>query len=50
MTGILLGVETGIPERLEHAFAATGTMHVIAISGFNDKQTIWVWSAVQGGP
>ncbi len=35
LTGILLGVESGIPERLDDAFSATGTSHIIAISGFN---------------
>lgn len=35
LTGILLGVEAGIPERVKDAFSTTGTMHVIAISGFN---------------
>jgi competence protein ComEC len=35
LTGILLGTETGIPERVQDAFSATGTTHVIAISGFN---------------
>ena len=35
LTGILLGVETGIPADLTEAFSATGTAHIIAISGFN---------------
>jgi competence protein ComEC len=35
LTGILLGVETGIPANLMDDFAATGTTHIIAISGFN---------------
>jgi competence protein ComEC len=35
MAGILLGVETGIPEPVKQAFQATGTSHIIAISGFN---------------
>jgi competence protein ComEC len=35
LTGILLGVETGIPRDLMDDFAATGTTHIIAISGFN---------------
>jgi competence protein ComEC len=33
--GILLGIETGIPEAVRDAFRETGTSHVIAISGFN---------------
>ncbi len=35
LTGILLGIETGIPADLMEAFSATGTAHIIAISGFN---------------
>lgn len=35
LTGILLGVETGIPKEVQEAFSATGTTHIIAISGFN---------------
>jgi competence protein ComEC len=34
-SGILLGVETGIPEPVQEAFKETGTSHIIAISGFN---------------
>ena len=35
LMGILLGIETGIPTDLMEAFSATGTTHIIAISGFN---------------
>ena len=35
MSGILLGVETGIPKPVQEAFKDTGTSHIIAISGFN---------------
>jgi competence protein ComEC len=35
LTGILLGVDTGIPSDLMDDFSATGTTHIIAISGFN---------------
>ncbi len=35
LTGILLGIEAGIPKDLMADFAATGTTHIIAISGFN---------------
>ena len=34
-SGILLGIETGIPAPVQEAFKETGTSHVIAISGFN---------------
>ncbi len=35
LVGILLGVETGISPEVRDAFNATGSSHVIAISGFN---------------
>jgi competence protein ComEC len=35
LTGILLGIETGIPHDLVEDFNATSTTHIIAISGFN---------------
>lgn len=35
LAGILVGVESGIPDDVEEAFRDTGTSHVIAISGFN---------------
>ena len=39
LTGILLGMETGIPKQVKDAFSVTRTAHVIAISGFNKTQT-----------
>jgi competence protein ComEC len=39
LTGILLGMEAGIPERVKNAFSTSGTMHAVAISGFNQRQT-----------
>ncbi len=35
LAGIVLGVESGIPQDVDQAFKDTGTTHVIAISGFN---------------
>lgn len=35
LSGILLGLENEIPPSLEDAFRATGTAHIVAISGFN---------------
>lgn len=35
LAGILLGIESDLPESLEIAFQNTGTAHIIAISGFN---------------
>jgi competence protein ComEC len=33
--GILLGVDAGIPDALYDQFNATGTSHVLVISGWN---------------
>ncbi len=35
LAGILLGLDSGLPEDLQQAFRDTGTAHIIAISGFN---------------
>ena len=35
LAGILLGIESEIPDPVMQAFNATGTTHIIAISGFN---------------
>ncbi len=35
LAGILLGVDSGLPQDLQRAFKDTGTTHIIAISGFN---------------
>jgi competence protein ComEC len=35
LSGILLGVESGIPDNVRDAFNQTGTSHIIAISGSN---------------
>lgn len=35
LAGILLGIESGIPTRVRQAFIDSGTMHIVAISGFN---------------
>src|SRR4029079_17209778 len=35
LAGILLGIDTGLTDKLQQAFKDTGTAHIIAISGFN---------------
>lgn len=35
LAGILLGVQSGIPQGVQEAFRLTGTSHIIVISGFN---------------
>jgi competence protein ComEC len=46
LQGILLGVESGIPKSLKEAFSATGTSHIVAISGFNIAIIAGVFAAV----
>ncbi len=46
LTGILLGIESGIPANVQEAFRITGTSHVIAISGFNMTLLAGLLSAV----
>jgi len=41
LTGILLGIDWTIPRYLEDAYRATGTIHIIAISGFNITLIAW---------
>ena len=40
LNGILLGIESGIPRQLYDDFNATGTSHIIVVSGFNLSQTV----------
>jgi competence protein ComEC len=46
LSGILLGVEAGIPTHLKEAFSATGTSHIVAISGFNISILVGVFTAI----
>ena len=39
LAGILLGIESGIPENVAEAFLVTGTSHIIVISGFKNPLT-----------
>lgn len=48
LAGILLGIETDMPDALTRAFQDTGTAHVIAISGFNIAILIQVFSMLFG--
>jgi competence protein ComEC len=48
LTGILLGVERGIPADVMEAFARTNTTHVIAISGFNITILAGLFAAIGG--
>ena len=35
LTGVLLGVDKGLPEDFEEALRQTGTIHVVVVSGYN---------------
>ncbi len=48
LTGILLGVESGIPDEVMADFEATGTSHVIAISGFNMTIVAGIFAGLAG--
>jgi len=48
LTGILLGVETGIPDEVMEGFEATGTSHIIAISGFNMTIVAGIFAGIAG--
>lgn len=52
LAGILLGIDSGLPPRLEQAFIDTGTAHIIAISGFNIAIVvgvlIWIFGRLLG--
>ncbi len=46
LSGILLGVESGIPPDIKEAFSLTGTSHIVAISGFNIAIIAGIFSAL----
>lgn len=48
LAGILLGVESSIPEDVYQAFRQTGTAHIIVISGFNITILAGLFSTVFG--
>ncbi|MFW6082806.1 MAG: ComEC/Rec2 family competence protein, partial [Chloroflexota bacterium] len=48
LSGILLGVDTGIPDEIMEDFAATGTSHIIVISGFNITIVAGMFAGIAG--
>ncbi len=44
LSGILLGVDSGVPPSLQEAFRATGTSHILAISGFNVSVLVGIFA------
>jgi competence protein ComEC len=50
LAGILLGIESGIPASVRQAFIDSGTMHIVAISGFNITLLAGLFMAVLAHP
>jgi competence protein ComEC len=48
LAGILLGSDSGIPQGVQDAFKATGTSHIVAISGFNIAIIASIFASVFG--
>jgi len=46
LAGILLGIESGIPTKVRQAFIDSGTMHIVAISGFNITLLVGLFMAI----
>ncbi len=49
LSGILLGVDSGLPASVQDDFRATGTSHIIAISGYNIVILIGIFSTITVG-
>jgi competence protein ComEC len=48
LAGILLGSDSSIPQDVQEAFKATGTTHLVAISGFNIAIIAGIFSSIFG--
>jgi competence protein ComEC len=49
LSGILLGIDAGLPASVQGDFRATGTSHIIAISGYNIVILIGIFSTLTVG-
>jgi competence protein ComEC len=49
LSGILLGIEAGLPLNVQEDFRVTGTTHIIAISGYNIVILIGIFSTITVG-
>jgi competence protein ComEC len=49
LSGILLGIEAGMPADVQEDFRTTGTSHIIAISGYNIVILIGIFSTITVG-
>ena len=49
LSGILLGIDAGLPADVQEDFRVTGTSHIIAISGYNIVVLIGIFSTITVG-
>ena len=49
LSGILLGIDAGLPQSVQEDFRNTGTTHIIAISGYNIVILIGIFSTITVG-
>ncbi len=49
LSGILLGIDSGLPTSVQEDFRLTGTSHIIAISGYNIVILIGIFSTITVG-
>jgi competence protein ComEC len=49
LSGILLGIDAGLPADVQENFRVTGTSHIIAISGYNIVILIGIFSTITVG-
>jgi competence protein ComEC len=49
LSGILLGIDAGLPADVQEDFRVTGTSHIIAISGYNIVILIGIFSTITVG-
>jgi competence protein ComEC len=49
LSGILLGIDAGLPQDVQEDFRVTGTSHIIAISGYNIVILIGIFSTITVG-
>ncbi len=49
LSGILLGIDAGLPANVQEDFRVTGTSHIIAISGYNIVIIIGIFSTITVG-
>jgi len=52
LSGLILGAKNGIPETLKQNFINTGTIHIVALSGYNitviSSAVVWIFASFAG--